>query len=80
MPSDYRSPYFLQSVLALKTDKSRQKIITFATHTEVEQVMISFKFLMVFGESSRRRNGGIDDLKLKFYLSMGSKSNDFRKI
>ena len=37
--------------------------------------MISHRFSTVFGDSSRRRQDVHDDLELKFYLSIGSKSN-----
>ena len=33
--------------------------------------MISYRFSMDFADSPLRRNGGFDDLKLKFYPSMG---------
>ena len=43
------------------------------------KVKISYRFSMVFGVSPRRTQGELDDLELKFYLSMGSKSHDFLK-
>ena len=39
--------------------------------------MISYRILKVFGGLLAAETGRIDDLELKFYLSMGSKSNDF---
>ena len=45
-----------------------------------EKVMISYRFLKVFSDSSARRKFKLADLELKFYLSMGSKSNDFTEV
>ena len=42
--------------------------------------MISYRFSMDFADSPPRRQGELDDLELKFYLSMGSKSNDFLQV
>ena len=42
--------------------------------------MISHKFLKVFGDSSPRIHGELSDLELKFYPSMGSKSDDFLTV